>query len=184
MNELDDFERLLRENGPFIYSLALRLCRNVSDGEDLAQDTFIKAYEKRDQFRADASVKTWLFRICVNVWKNRVRYERRRFFWRHLSLGFRGRDGEEPEFDVAASDQETDVVLERADTQKLLQNALEKLEAHERAILVLCDVQGQSYEEIAGLLEIPMGTVRSRLARARDRLRQLFTDEPVVKKEA
>src|SRR5687768_1967857 len=86
MSEIADFELLMREHGAAVYSLAVRLCGNEADGQDVAQETFIKAYRSRAQFRGEAQVQTWLHRICVNVWKNRVRYEKRRFFWRHFSL--------------------------------------------------------------------------------------------------
>lgn len=178
MSQFDNFEQVLRQNGPAIYSLAVRLSGNLTDGEDLAQETFLKAYEKWDQFRAESSVKTWLFRICVNLWKNRVRYERRRHFWRHLPFGFSGRDGDQPELDVAAAELDAGTNLEKADDQSRLQEALSHLTPEERGILVLRDVQGQSYEEIAAQLDIPLGTVRSRLARTRDKLRELFAPEP------
>jgi len=89
-----EFEQVMRENGPLIYTLAVRLTGNSADGQDLAQETFVKAYENFSQFRGESEAGTWLYRICVNLWKNRVRYEKRRFFWRHFSLG--SRDGDSP----------------------------------------------------------------------------------------
>jgi RNA polymerase sigma factor (sigma-70 family) len=80
------FEAMMRANGPKIYTLALRLSGREADAQDIAQEAFIKAFEHWDDFRGEADAATWLYRICVNCWKNRVRYERRRSFWKHFSL--------------------------------------------------------------------------------------------------
>lgn len=166
-----DFEEFMRENGPMVYTLAVRLTGNVADGHDLAQDTFIKAYQHFREFRGDSSPSTWLYRICVNAWKNRVRYEKRRHFWKHFSLS--SKDGE-PASEIAASEPGLGSTLENADSQSLVQNALKQLDSEDRAILVLRDMEDRSYEDIADILGVPMGTVKSRLARSRERLRQIL----------
>jgi RNA polymerase sigma-70 factor, ECF subfamily len=168
-----EFEHIMRENGPMIYTLAIRLTGNPSDGQDLAQETFIKAYKNFKSFRGDSAVGTWLYRICVNVWKNRVRYEKRRFFWRHFS--FQGNHKDAPLPEPAANDPPLESNLEGSDLQETVQKALAQLDSEERAILVMRDMDDKSYEEISELLEIPMGTVKSRLARSRERLRQIVS---------
>src|SRR5258708_32998459 len=95
MSDLNDFEPMMRANGPRIYTLAARLTGNLTDGQDLAQETFVKAYERWEGFRSESDVSTWLYRICVNCWKNWVRYERRRSFWKHFSLDSRDGTGED-----------------------------------------------------------------------------------------
>ena len=173
-----DFAFLMREKGPMVYTLAFRLTGNPADGQDLAQETFVKAFENMSRFRADSSVGTWLYRICVNLWKNRVRHEKRRFFWRHFSL--EARDGDElSAVEREAPDPPSGTDLETTDRQALVQKALSQLEPEERAILVMRDMDDKAYEEISALLGVPLGTVKSRIARSRERLRQLL--EPLLK---
>lgn len=162
----------MRANGPRIFTLAVRLTGNRTDGQDLAQETFVKAYEHWGRFRGDSEAGTWLYSICVNVWKNRVRYEKRRSFWRHFSLSRSPEENDSPALDIAAADPPAGAALEEADQRALLQRALSELEPQERAIVVLRDIEDKSYEEIAAVLAVPLGTVKSRLARSRERLRQ------------
>ena len=167
-----EFEQLMRENGPLVYTLAVRLTGNTADGQDLAQETFVKAYEKFAQFREESAAGTWLYRICINLWKNRVRYEKRRFFWRHFSLDHSDREEDPRPLEIPSSDPPHGSSLEQAYRRSLVQDAMAKLDPQERAILVLRDMEDRSYEDIAKLLELPLGTVKSRLARSRESLRQ------------
>jgi RNA polymerase sigma factor (sigma-70 family) len=167
-----EFEPIMRENGPLIYTLAVRLTGNPADGQDLAQETFVKAYEKFEQFRGDSSAATWLYRICVNLWKNRVRYEKRRFFWQHDSLDRGEKDKSAPPArEIPSTEPAHGSTLERAFRRSLVNDALEELDIQDRAILILREMDDKSYDEIAAVLEIPIGTVKSRLARGRERLR-------------
>jgi RNA polymerase sigma-70 factor (ECF subfamily) len=170
-----DFERVLREQGAKIYTLAVRLTGNAVDGQDLAQETFVKAFEHWGRFRGESQVSSWLYRICVNLWKNRVRYEKRRSFWRHFSLSRSEREDEEsPIPEVAGPDPPVDAPLGQSDRRRLLEQGLAQLEPAERSIIVLRDMGDRSYEEIAQILRLPLGTVKSRLARSRNRLRTLL----------
>ena len=167
----------MRANGPKIYTLAARLSGNVTDGQDLAQETFVKAYEHWEKFRGDADVSTWLYRICVNCWKNRVRYERRRSFWKHFSLDARDGDNDDPVRELPSGEAPVDQPLEKGQEMQALHAALGRLKAEDRAILALFEMEERSYEEIAAMLGIPIGTVRSRLSRSRDKLRELLENE-------
>jgi RNA polymerase sigma-70 factor (ECF subfamily) len=175
MNPSDDFEAMMRANGPKIYTLAVRLAGNAADGQDIAQDTFVKAYAHWEKFRGDADVGTWLYRICVNCWKNRVRYERRRAFWKHFSLDDRSESDENPIHELPSPEAPMDQSLEIRERQASVQAALAKLKPEDRALLVMREMDDKSYEEIAGFLEVPIGTVRSRLARAREKLVDIFS---------
>lgn len=167
-----DFEPLFRQHGARIHALSVRLCGNASDGEDLAQETFITAYRRIAQFRGEADFGSWVYRICVNLWKNRVRYEKRRSFWKHISL-FGGKTGEESlPLEIPDPKDRTDAPVEMAERQKLVQKAMAELDPHERAALTLREMDDKSYEEIADLLDLPLGTVKSRIARARATLKE------------
>jgi RNA polymerase sigma-70 factor (ECF subfamily) len=169
-----DFEPLFRRHGPKIHALALRLCGNATDGEDLAQETFVAAYRRIKQFRGEADFGSWAYRICVNLWKNRVRYEKRRSFWKHISIFARDADDDPPPLEIPDPADATDAPAEAAERQRLVRDALEKLEPNERAILALREMEDKSYEEIAALLDLPLGTVKSRMARARESLKELL----------
>lgn len=176
------FEKIMRDNGPMIYTLAIRLTGNPVEGQDLAQQTFLKAFEGLDRFREESGIGTWLYRICVNEWKNRVRYEKRRFFRFHIPFFSTNHDSEEdsPKREIAATDAPLSASLEGLDRQEAVRVALGQLSPQERAIIVMRDIDDKSYDEMSDILNVPLGTVKSRLARAREELRVRL--EPVVKK--
>ncbi|MBL0250198.1 MAG: sigma-70 family RNA polymerase sigma factor [Elusimicrobia bacterium] len=165
----EDFVELVRRHSPKIFGLALRLCGNPVDGEDLAQETFIAAYRRFDQFRGDADFGSWAYRICVNLWKNRVRYEKRRAFWKHIPFfgGGDRDDGDPKPLDIADPRDVTDAPAEASERRRWVRDAIAGLHPEERAALVLREMEDKSYEEIAELLGVPLGTVKSRIARAR-----------------
>lgn len=169
----EDFEPLLRQHGARIHALSVRLCGNPTDGEDLAQETFLTAYRRIGQFRGEADFGSWVYRICVNLWKNRVRYEKRRSFWKHISIfgDDKGEDDPRP-MEISDPKDRTDAPAETAERQRLVQNAMAELDPHERAALALREMEDKSYEEIADLLDLPLGTVKSRIARARAALKE------------
>lgn len=133
------------------------------------------AYRRFHQFRGDADFGSWVYRICVNLWKNRVRYEKRRFFWKHISI-FAGRPNDDEDdplpIDLADPADKTDAPAETAERHHLVHDAIAQLDPHERAALTLREMEDKTYEEIADLLEVPLGTVKSRIARARAALKQ------------
>lgn len=175
------FDTLMRAHGPMIFTLAARLMGNAVEGQDLAQQTFVKGFEKLDQFRGDADAGTWFYRICVNEWKNRVRYEKRRFFKFHIPwFSSQGKDEDGPG-DLPSDEPPVSASLEGLDRQSAVSKALSGLNPGDRAILVMRDMEDKPYEEISEVLGVPMGTVKSRLARARERIRIRL--EPVIRKE-
>ncbi len=161
----------LEKHAPLVYNLALRLVGNASDAEDLAQDALLRALKALPDFRGESSLSTWVYRITINTWKNRVRSEKRRGLWKMVSLNlFTGEESEEePAF--KAEEPPLDAGLESAEKGALVQKALLELDDDSRAVIVLREIEGQSYQDIAAALEIPEGTVKSRLSRARDALK-------------
>jgi RNA polymerase sigma-70 factor (ECF subfamily) len=164
----------MRREGGKIYNLALRLAGNPADGQDLAQETFIKAFEHFSSFRGESEINTWAYRICMNLWKNRLRSRARRFFWKHISLSGTPDGGDDRPLELPDPTLATDKPLEAAERRQVLGAALDRLDPDDRGILILRDMEDRSYEEIAGLLKMPLGTVKSRLARARDKLKVLL----------
>lgn len=169
-----DSEEFVRRYGTMVFNLALRLTGNRADAEDLAQDTLVKAMRGLPAFRGDADPGTWVYRITVNAWKNLLRSKGQGGVLRPLSLD--AGNGEEP-FEVAGPDPLPEASAEAAEKKRLIEAAMEVLTPEERAVLVLRDLDDRSYAEIAEILDIPLGTVKSRLARARDVLARKLAPE-------
>jgi len=168
-------QELLEKHSALVYNLALRLTGNRSDAEDLAQDAMLRALRALPGFRGDSLVSTWLYRITVNSWKNRVRSEKRRAFWRTVTLGLiTGEDGDGPARELPDSQPPVDAGLETEERSTAVQKALMELAADDRAIVVLRDVEDRSYGEIGTVLGLREGTVKSRLSRARAKLKTLL----------
>lgn len=166
-------EELLERHSTMVYNLAFRLVGSPEDAEDLAQDALLRALQALPRFRGDSEISTWLYRITVNTWKDRVRSERRRGLWRLVTFGLLGDGDEDPAGapEPAADEPAVDAKLESADSSAAVRRALSELEADSRAVVVLRDLEGQSYQEIAVSLGLPEGTVKSRLSRAREALK-------------
>ena len=168
-------QEFLDKHAGAVYNLALRLTGNRADAEDLAQDALLKAIRALSGFRGDSQASTWAYRITVNAWKNRVRSEKRRLFWRTVSLGLiGGDDGEETVRDIPADDAPPDAHLESREKSAGVQAALLQLEPDDRAIVVLREIEDRSYAEIGEMLGLTQGTVKSRLFRARMKLKTLL----------
>lgn len=166
-----DENEFLEKNAALVYNLSLRLVGNPTEAEDLAQDSLLRALKALPDFRGDSSPSTWVYRITVNTWKNRVRSQKRRGFWKTVSLNLFAGEDENEEPQIRAFDPPLDAVLQTSEKEAVVQKALLELDHETRAILVLREIEGQSYKEISAALEIPEGTVKSRLSRARDDLR-------------
>ena len=171
----DAFERLVLIHERLVFNLALRLLGDPEEARDVAQDVFLQVYRTLDRFEGRSSLRTWIFRIVVNYCRNRQRFWRRRR--RDRSLGL---DDLPPSDEARLATGEPDdphAVLARRERAARVQAALLRLSFDHRAVLLLRAVEGLSCEEIGGTLGLPEGTVKSRLARARDALRGLLEGE-------
>jgi RNA polymerase sigma-70 factor (ECF subfamily) len=161
-----------------MFAIALAHLRNHADAEEIAQDTFIRAHRGLARFRGDSSLATWLHRIAFNLSHNRYWYFFRRH--RHDSLSLDSAlsdDNQATVSDLIASDA-PNPVREEANREFLahVRACMEKLSSQQREILMLRNGSDRSYEGIAQTLGISMGTVKSRIARARENLRELLVD--------
>ena len=155
-----------------LHPTILRLVGSVEDTEDILQDSFVRAFEKLDQFQGDSSFYTWIYRIAVNLAlsshrRRRVRSILKPRLNRRAAAPLGDPADESPDADPA-------VALERVERERLVAAALKKLGPEHRAVVVLKDFDGHRYEEISAILDVPIGTVRSRLHRARCELRELL----------
>jgi RNA polymerase sigma-70 factor (ECF subfamily) len=168
MEAVSERDFLDQHAGP-VFNLALRLTGNRADAEDLAQDVLLKAVRALPGFRGESKLSTWTYRITLNAWRSLLRARRRRAFWHAATLGL-----VEGGPEVPAPEPAPDSGLESAERAAAVRGALGSLDDDGRAIVVLRELEDRSYEEIGTILGLPPGTVRSRLFRARARLRTLL----------
>jgi RNA polymerase sigma-70 factor (ECF subfamily) len=161
------FEPLVEKYRQRVYRLAYNVLRDKEDAWDVAQEAFIKAYKALPTFRGQAAFYTWLFRIVMNVAHDKARQRGA------AGRAFGTERVTEDEWERTMPDpgEEPDTAAVRAEQRRRISAALETLPEHHRAIIMLSDLEGLSYREIADVLNIPMGTVMSRLHNARKRLR-------------
>jgi len=173
------FEEMIARHWDRIYGMVHQLLRNQQDAEEVTQDAFIRAHRGLANFRGDSAFSTWLYQIATNLARNRYWYWWRRKRDRTVSFDQpMGDDNDTPLSEIFAGDAETPGDL--TSTQELLDRiavGMEKLSTRHREILILRNVKNLSYEEVAVILGISVGTVKSRIARARDSLRKLIGED-------
>lgn len=171
----DAFETLVREHQTRVYNLALRMTGDPEDAMDVSQETFLKAWRTLGKYRGDCSLGSWLYRIASNLSIDLLRKNKRRQREKIVSLEDPGEDGRPLE--VPDLGEEPQTILEREENRRAVWACLEKLPEEQRLILVLRDVNGLSYEEIGAAMDLELGTVKSRIFRARERLANLLLDQ-------
>jgi len=166
------FEELVAARSGEIYGLLFRMTENSDEARDLTQETFLRAFQSIGRFRGEADLRTWIYRIAINQARNRWRWWRRRR--RESTVSLESTQGENDQTVIAtlaasgASPEQQTLAHER---ESALRSALHKVGQAYRETVILRDIEGFSYEEIAATLEINVGTVKSRLARGRQELR-------------
>jgi RNA polymerase sigma-70 factor (ECF subfamily) len=169
LNRSADFEQLALPLFAQLYNHAHWLTRNPNEAEDLVQETFTKAFRAFDSFQHDTNFKAWIFRILRNTFlttRAGIAASRTVFLEDHPDT-----------FDTAAAGPTPEDTLIRLDNQAALHTALEHLSPQLREALLLCDVEEIKYKDIAVILDVPIGTVMSRISRARRTLRQLLQSQ-------
>lgn len=168
------FETLVLEYEKNVYNIALRMTGNSEDAADMTQEAFIKAYNSLQSFRGDSKFSVWLYRIVSNVCLDFLRSKNRR---PTVSLSVVDDDGEDAQLDVADESQSPELLLDRKLTRDSVRRGLDSLPPDYRQILLLREIQGLSYDEIAQALSLEVGTVKSRIFRARKRLCTFLIDD-------
>jgi len=177
MGDTTAMERLILKYQNRIYNVILKMCGNPDDAAELAQEAFVKVIESIDRFQGKSSFYTWLFRIAVNLTLNHCQ--------RSSRTAARSLDAEETEPDGTTSlvlreclsdERAVDpaTVAQSRELCELAKKCLLQLDEPQRAVVVLRDIEGMDYAQIAEVLNIELGTVRSRLSRARGNLREIL----------
>ncbi|MFO7975906.1 MAG: RNA polymerase sigma factor [Candidatus Hydrogenedentota bacterium] len=161
--DIEAFSELARRHEQTVYNLALRFMRNPSLAEDMAQEAFLKAYQKLRKFRGDARFSTWLYRIVCNVCLSELQKRKRR---RALSAGTEAEPSRTP-----------DTTAAQADEAELIRRCVAQLPKRYAEAITLYYLQGCSYDEVAEIMEVPQGTIKTWMHRARKRLRDIVQHE-------
>jgi RNA polymerase sigma-70 factor (ECF subfamily) len=170
-------ERLIYKYQNRIYNTILKICANPDDAAELTQDTFVKVIENIDKFEGRSSFYTWAFRIAMNLTLNHCKRsskltftsletERKESNWRPKQIL--------KEFLRNDASPDPAIVAQNRELCDLVQKALMKLDDTRRTVIVLRDIEGMNYAQIANVLELELGTVKSRISRARNNLREIF----------
>jgi RNA polymerase sigma-70 factor, ECF subfamily len=171
--DLDAFNQLVLRYQSTAYNVAYRMLRNEDGAADAVQDSFIKAYRALDGFQG-GNFRSWLMRIVANTCYDVLRARQRRATDSLDDLTF---EQEQTPYLIDHAER-PDAYAERMELNKFLEAGIWSLPPDQRMVLVLCDIHGYTYEEIAEIAELPMGTVKSRISRARTRLRDFLLRNP------
>jgi RNA polymerase sigma-70 factor (ECF subfamily) len=175
--DAEAFDHLVDRFSGEIFGLLYRLTNNAEEARDLTQETFLKALRSIKGFRAESGLKTWLCRIAINESRNRFRWWKRRR--RDVTISLDDTIGNS---DLTFSESLSDTSLSpedealRRERGALIKAALDELPDAYREAVILCDVEGFSYEETAEALDVGLGTVKSRISRGREELRRRLKD--------
>ena len=168
-NEDAAYDELVRTYNASIFHVAYRMLGDTAESSDVVQEIFIKVFRNIGSFKGEAALKTWIFRIALSEILNRLRWWKSRHRSSTVSLDDQPNGHEHYVPDSGPSPEE---MLESKEREVAIQEALAKLSSEHRSIIVLRDIEGFSYTEIADVLGISLGTVKSRLARGREDLKK------------
>lgn len=168
------FEALVRQYQKPVYNLALRMAGNEDDAFDLAQEAFLRAWRGLKFFKGESSFSTWLYRLTSNVCIDFLRQKKRS---KTVSLSFLDDEDGQHELDRPDPAPGPEDRAIRADERARMERALNALEPEYREALTLCAIEGLSYIEISEILDLPTGTVKSRIFRAREKMRRKLLED-------
>jgi RNA polymerase sigma-70 factor (ECF subfamily) len=176
------FEHFIRKYQNMVFSLALRFLGNYQDAEDITQEIFITVFKQIESFRGDSAMSTWLYRITVNHCKNRVKYLARRRVYRERDTSDRVQLQNRSSGFMGAQPDEPDRVLEAKEAETRIMQVLTEIDEDHKTILLLRELENLSYAEIAEIMQLEEGTVKSKLHRARGAFYAKFKEAKGVKK--
>ena len=167
----ESFEKLVRLYEKRVFSLTSRMCRNSADAEEAAQEAFLAAWQALPAFRGDASFATWLYRLVSNAWVDILRRE-----GRHQVMAGPSLDDEESSPEPPDKSPSPHALAERAELRRQIEAGLAALPPEYRQVLILREIHQCTYDEIAQICSIDLGTVKSRINRGRKRLRKILLE--------
>ncbi len=181
--DVNEFAILVRKYQKGIYNYALRMVGHEEEARDLAQDIFVAAYKGLKSFRGESKFSTWLFRIAINQTKNRLKYLRRRHFFDNEQHTSESREAPDAFATLPDPEDSPEQAFLKKDFHALIMEGLMELPPNARQIIILRDIEDFSYEELSQIMELNLGTVKSRLHRARHALRKIVESKMVQGKK-
>jgi RNA polymerase sigma-70 factor, ECF subfamily len=163
------FGELVRRYQDRLYNTVFRLVGRAEDAQDVVQEAFLSAFQSLPNFKGDSRFFTWIYRIAINTAISLKRKQRSM-----ISIDNRSERGGTFEPLDSSEFSQPELALEMAEEERMLQDALNRLSPEHRTVLIMKDIEGQKYEVMAEILQVPIGTIRSRLHRARLELRELL----------
>lgn len=170
--DIDAFEELIKDYKKMAYNIALRVLRNKEDAEDISQEALIKVFKNINTFNMKSSFKVWLYRIVMNTCLD---FKRKRSIISYSIDKPLENDESEMMQEIADNTYNPDVVIQNELESQMLYESIDSLDDDFRIVIVLRDLQGLSYKDIASVLSCNEGTVKSRLNRARNKLKEIIT---------
>jgi RNA polymerase sigma-70 factor (ECF subfamily) len=166
---VDAFEELVKKHQKKMVNIAYRMLGNYEDSCEIVQDAFISAYRNINNFKEKARFSTWLYTIVINLSKNRLKQLKTHGYYEKFSIDDPVTNNNDSQINVMDLSNEPSVLqrIEKKDIQHKVQECINFLENEFKEVVILIDIQGFSYNEVSAVLEIPEGTVKSRLFRAR-----------------
>lgn len=169
----DAFAQLMRDNEKRIYNLTLRMTGNPDDAMDLAQEAFLNAWRGLKFFKGDSTFSTWVYRLASNACIDHLRRQKRR---QDISAPMPMDEEDDRPPDIPDDRFRPEQELERKELRNAVSAGLEQLSDEHRQVLIMREINGLSYQEIADVLDLEAGTVKSRIARARNSLRKILLE--------
>lgn len=169
---VDSFEKLIEDNRKKVYNIALRMLGNPEDANDVTQEVFLRVYKSMRGFKEQSSFSTWIYRITKNVCLDEIRKKKKNnlvYIDKEIEYG----DGQ-VKMQLEDERETPEEAAERSELSVRVREAIAMLPEQHRILIILRDIQNFSYDEIAGILKCPDGTVKSRINRARSALREIL----------
>ncbi len=168
--DADAFEQIIIKYEKKIFGLIYNMLRNENEIEDVAQEVFIKVYKNLDKFNGDSSLYTWIYKIATNLCLDQIK-KRKEVIYIDEKLQL---DDGEVEIQIPSDEKLQDEIYEQKELKQKLESCIDKLPEKQKVMIVLRDIKGLSYDEIAEILDLKLGTVKSQINRARLKLKELL----------
>lgn len=165
------FDEIVHRYKDRLLNFIFRFLGQMDEAEDIVQDTFLKVYKNKNAYENIARFSTWIYTIAGNLAKTELRKRKRR---RMFSISGKGID--EKEYELRSGDRTPEEETDSVFNEKIIQGAIEKLHEKFRTVIILRDIQELSYDEISNIIGVPLGTVKSRVNRARLKLQEMLKD--------
>lgn len=172
--DIQSFETLIKGYQKMAYNVAYRIMGNEEDAKDMTQEALIKVYKNLKGFRMDSSFSTWMYRIVMNTCKDELRKKKMKVI--SIDQPITTDDGQ-MHMEIEDKGLKPDEIVESRETQKEVHEALQAVSETNRVVVVLRDIKGFSYSEISEIIDVPVGTIKSRINRGRQELKNILMNK-------